>query len=506
MMNVFLMYPDRDFNPDAPLPVNENDLVRDLELNTLFNAMSDDDEFLLEMAHKTVLLSTDNTETILYRQDILKDCLKYPDVVKQIYQIPIEFMERKRNQWLWIFSRHASPSSTLSSALHVLEFSLDLFVTLGKIADKYVNRFESSGFVRFFKMIQSELDDQYLAEIERHIKMLKFPNGTLLKAQLGNGNESDNYILCKPNDNEQNLIKRLFAQKSPVYTFTLHPRDDRGARTLGEIRDRGLTRVANATARAAKHIEGFFNMLYTEMAFYIACLNLHERLVELKEPVVFPQPVPPSERRFSCNGLTDITLSLTMKQKAVGNHVSGDGKDMFIITGPNQGGKTTFLRSVGVAQLMMQCGMFVAAKSFSANICTAIFTHFKREEDKKMEKGKFEEELKRMSDIVEHIKHDSLVLFNESFAATNEHEGSEIARNIVNALIEKNVKVFYVTHFFELSNGFYENSMENFIFLRAERLPDLTRTFKIKEGKPLDTSYGADLYQKIFPEKTQVSF
>jgi MutS domain V len=74
-----------------------------------------------------------------------------------------------------------------------------------------------------------------------------------------------------------------------------------------------------------------------------------------------------------------------------------------MITGANQGGKSTFLRSVGVAQLMMQCGMFVAAESLRASVVDGVFTHFKREEDATMERGKLDEELSRMSDIVDAI-------------------------------------------------------------------------------------------------------
>ena len=102
-----------------------------------------------------------------------------------------------------------------------------------------------------------------------------------------------------------------------------------------------------------------------------------------------------------------------------------------MITGANQGGKSTFLRSVGVAQLMTQCGMFVGAQSLRVNVCDGVFTHYKREEDETMESGKLDEELARMSEIADHIGAGSVLLCNESFAATNEREGSQIARQVV---------------------------------------------------------------------------
>ena len=79
--------------------------------------------------------------------------------------------------------------------------------------------------------------------------------------------------------------------------------------------------------------------------------------------------------------------------------MQGDGKSLVIITGANSGGKSTFLRSVGVAQLMMQCGMFVTAQPYQANVTCGIFTHFIRDEDTDMTSGRLDEELRRMSVI-----------------------------------------------------------------------------------------------------------
>ena len=91
-----------------------------------------------------------------------------------------------------------------------------------------------------------------------------------------------------------------------------------------------------------------------------------------------------------------------------------------------------------------------------------------------------------------------MVLFNESFAATNEREGSEIARQIICALLEKRIKMFFVTHLYAFAHGFLDKKMTNAIFLRAERQADGGRTFKLVEGEPLQTSYGEDLYNMIF--------
>jgi DNA mismatch repair ATPase MutS len=187
-----------------------------------------------------------------------------------------------------------------------------------------------------------------------------------------------------------------------------------------------------------------------------------------------------------------------MGQQVVANDINADNRSLIIVTGANKGGKTTFLRSVGLSQMMMHCGMFVPARSFSANLCSGLFTHFKRKEDVSMESGKLDDELNRMSQIADHLSANSLVLLNEAFAATNEREGSEIARQIVSALSERQVKLIFVSHLYQFAHGLYQERTNGTLFLCAERKTDGTRTYRLIEGEPLDTSYGVDLYNRIF--------
>ena len=498
-MKTFLMYKDHDFDLQQELPWNEPALTRDLELSTLLKPMVLDDEFLSEVVKKAIFSGLNTgLDTILYRQSILKDCLKNPVIVRDLYNISVEATKTKeKNHWNWLLDQ-SDPSYIISVSVDVLQMFLDWLKEIRTIADKHADKFESEGFTTLFAMVKKELDDSYFTSMQNHLRRLKFRNGILISAELGKGCEGTNYILRKPPDKKQGMMERIFAPKSPVYTFRIDARDVEGNRALVALRNKGIRSVTNVVAQSADHIDSFFNTLRIELAFYIGCLNLYEQLVQIGEPVCFPLPATINEKQHSFNGLYDICLALTTKQKVVGNAVNANNKDLVIITGANEGGKSTFLRSIGLAQLMMQCGMFTPAEAFSANVCDGIFTHFKREEDVTMKSGKLDEELERMSEIVDHLTSNSILLFNESFAATNEREGSEIARQITSGLLDKGIKVFFVTHQYEFAHGYYDKKMENAIFLRAERQADGTRTFKLIDGEPLQTSYGEDLYNRIF--------
>ena len=502
-MKVFLMHPDRDFDLQRKIPWNQETLTKDLALNTLFNAMAQGDDFLSEVAKKAFFSSLSDPGEIRYRQDILKDCLNKPSVVKEIYDISLQSIESRRSLW-WFGNFGRYPSSTLSNSRKMLQVYVGCLKELKHIADEHAGDFRSEGFRTFFAMIRRELDDDYIIGVQDHLRRLEFRDGIPISAELGPGNEGDNYVLLKPKDIERNWIKRIFAMKTDKFTYTLDERDESGARALSELRDRGINLVANALAQSASHVDHFFGLLRTELAFYIGCLNLHDDLDRIGAPVVFPTPLDRVRgHRMSFRELYDVCLALTMGRKVVGNDVDADGKNPVIITGANQGGKSTFLRSVGLAQLMMQCGMFVPAGAFCSTVCDGVFTHYKREEDASMKSGKLDEELRRMSDIVEKVKPNSMILFNESLAATNEREGSEIAGQIVRALSEKGIRILFVTHMYELTRSLHATQKDGTLFLRAGRQVNGERTFKITEGKPLQTSYGEDLYKEIFAASAQ---
>jgi hypothetical protein len=529
-MKVFLMHPDRDFDvkpelrdeifdamlsgdlfaltrvwrdrqrkrqtaPDTS-PGTDYALAQDLELNTLWGAMAAGDDFLFQTAKRATLSGLRDAGGINYRQRVLADCLERPALVRQLYELSIEALEneRKAEGGLWSTDR---PEMILNRSVRVLTLHLDALKRLRQIADQHSEGFRSEGFTRFFVMLKEELNDEYLQTVEQQLRDLAFSHGLLESAKLGIGDKGRDYTVRRMR--EQRWTERLpFGNRTPSYSFTIAPRDEAGFKALEEVRGRGINHLANAVAQAADHIKSFFSVLRLEIAFYLGCLNLQERLEEKGEPICFPEPLPEDEPALSTAGLYDVCLTLHIQDRVIGNEIGADGKPLVMITGANQGGKSTLLRSLGLAHLMTQSGMFVAARSFSASICTGVFAHYKREEDATMAGGKLDEELSRMSEIADQIGPYSILLCNESFASTNEREGSEIARQVIRAMLAKQIKVFFVTHMYDLAHGIYEQHLDTALFLRAERETDGRRTFKLVPGEPLPTSYGEDSYRRIF--------
>jgi hypothetical protein len=291
--------------------------------------------------------------------------------------------------------------------------------------------------------------------------------------------------------------ERLTGRPPGMYSFQIPDRDEAGHDAVAELRNQAVAGVATALDGAVGHVLGFFAVLRAELAFYLGCLNLHQRLTRIGASTCLPTPRDVGAHTVQGRGLYDPCLALILDAPAVGGDLTADNQALVVVTGANQGGKSTFLRAVGVAQLMLRAGMFVPADSYRGAVQREVFTHFKREEDPTMTHGKLDEELVRMSQLVDQLTPGSLLLCNESFASTNEQDGSEIAQQVVGALTKTGVTVYYVTHLYELAHRLHQPPPDRVLFLRAERTPDGTRTFRIVPGAPEPTSHGEDSYRRI---------
>jgi len=493
-MKAFLMFRDRDFDPERALPPNAEDLVQDLELQTLIDAMARGDEFLASIAKTGLLCSLTAPADIRYRQDAVRDSQANEQVVREMYDLAVEAITRERKVFGWMSDRY--PAAILSHAIEVLELFAHMLRTLRQIAEEHAGDFRSEAFERFFRMLLTELDDDYFHEIDVHLRRLRLRDGVLISARLDAGGKGVGLVMRRPRTQKQTFGEKLTSLTHPAPYFRIADRDEAGANALSELRGRGINLVADALARSTDHILSFFRMLRSELAFYVGCLNVADTLASRGLPITLPTAHQTDDLTFACDGLYDASLALITEEPIVGNDIDADGIPLVMITGANRGGKSTFLRSVGLAQLMLQCGMFAPATRFEASTRTCIFTHFKREEDATMSSGKLDEELARMSSIVDQIRPGGLILFNESFASTNEREGSEIGREVVHAMLNAHVTVFFVTHQYDLAHGFQRERAAGTLFLRADR----ERTFKLVVGEPLPTSFGDDLYRRIFDE------
>ena len=496
-MKARLLFPDRDADLTVEVSEHDHDLVRDLGLETVIDAMAAGAQLVRTVAQQCLLAASPTVEEIRYRQAVLRDCLDHPDEIRALHELAVLGAESKRRTSLGLIGN--SPSSILYWSNGLLKELTRCLELLHDYSETHRHLFTSDGLAGLMSTIDRDLDTAYLATVKDHLNRLQFPTGVHLTASVGADGMGTSYVLVRPASVRWSWHSLVDWWTRPAtYSYRIAERDELGARTLGRLRNIGVNLVADAAAQSAEHILAFYNLLRYETAFYVGCLNLHERLAHNDTPTCFPAPESADALAFDVSALIDAGLALRGAADLVPNDIDATGKRLVMVTGANQGGKSTLLRAVGLAQVMAQAGMFVTADRYRSSIAPGLFTHYRREEDSAMSHGKLDEELNRLSSLLDLLKPGAIVLFNESFASTNEREGSQVARGVIDALTESGVRVVFVTHLYALAHDMAERHHDDALFLRAERQEDGRRTFRLEPGPPEPTSYGKDLYDEVF--------
>jgi DNA mismatch repair ATPase MutS len=178
----------------------------------------------------------------------------------------------------------------------------------------------------------------------------------------------------------------------------------------------------------------------------------------------------------------------------VANDLAFGPHEIAVLTGPNQGGKTTYMRAVGLAHVMCQAGLPVPGLRARLAVVDAVHTHFPRSERGDLESGRFAEEMRRLREIFAQATPQSLILLNESLAATNSRESLELAREVVGALQALGARAIYTTHLFELASeaaAFNRDAVGPGCVVSLVARPDLN--YRIERGPAAGSSHAREV-------------
>ncbi len=275
--------------------------------------------------------------------------------------------------------------------------------------------------------------------------------------------------------------------------------------TVTNIMKQTVNEIKN-TIRRYVNISGYMLInLMPEILFYIRWAELIEKIMATGMPVCKARILPPEKRDCSFKGLYNLKLAIN---KAGGEDINiitndidfNDDMRIFILTGPNRGGKTIFTQAWGIAMLLAQLGIYVPAESASISPCDNIFTHFPADENDTVDLGRLGEESKRLAEIFEQATERSIMLLNESLATTSVTEGLFIAKDVVRAMRYLGTRCIFNTHMHDLARSVDALNEEVEGTSKAASLVtgvhDGERSFKVSLLPPQGVSYAKDIALK----------
>lgn len=241
-----------------------------------------------------------------------------------------------------------------------------------------------------------------------------------------------------------------------------------------------------------------------EIEFAICATSLMNRLTERDLVLCKPNLFAKEDNVFNAKGIYNPAVALAIEGTSVANDFTFD-KDgtIFVLTGPNRGGKSVITCAVGLAAAFCQLGMLVPASEFDFSPASGIFTHFPTESGDTVDKGRLGEECARLNEIFEVCDESAIVLLDESLSSTGAYEASYIAAEILLGFSKIGCRTIFSTHLHTLAARVDELNGETLSFggakidtLVAKIADDGTRSFKILRTKPDGKSYAKDIADK----------
>lgn len=517
----YLLYPDMELAQEAGYE-QKDELIKDLNLKVIFQAASrpvwkagdslkaveKEDFYIYDTVKRLMLVPVLGREALRYRQEVVKSALEHPELIKHLYEtgqraekLLAQAGIRGKEQRV----RTGAGSGEVLGTYELLCGFVGLLKEIKLILESEEGLSAGNGLFDLRMRLRENYDDDFAAGLDVILADMEFftkGGKSSFLVGVGAGMKFDRIALHKIRSASSpagdpkavsvgSILRHMFKAGTVAMT------EEAVVREAKQFETEAFRAVLAWLMPFFEELAEFFDAFRVHAAFLLGCVQLAERMKSIGLSFSFPSVREKGETGVRFAGLYEPGMAILMRIHPVSNALDADGCRLFVVTGANQGGKSTYLRSLGIAQIMMQCGMFVPAARFEGCLYRNIFTHFTRREDQSMNSGRLDEELRRMDGIVRHVTRDSLVLLNESFATTTEKEGSVIAMELVSALYEGGVTVGMVTHLLAFARKLYARREESMVFLSAQRREDGTRTYRMVEQAPENTSFGLDLYEEL---------
>jgi len=525
MADFSLLYP-KNTKPDYVVLSEET--CNDLSVDYICEKLTG--EVFEQNIIKNIMIKIErNPQVIRYRRDVFDDIYHYPELRERIKELLDELAYLKDLEKS-AKDATASPIWQLINRLQELDIYVKCISGIYKSLSEH--DIHSEGLQELKKFVSSIYQESGFEYLEQDIRELVDEIGQVKSLSIG-VNLDNRFVpvevgIVSINDTSftrPGLLNKFLdfsSKKSEIHGGTsfdgmtkIHTvgkvsGDDPLMSTLSRVITEMLsTTVKQLKSRLAKYtnISGYsLTKMIPEFLFYIRWADYFAQVKEQGIPLCKPEIIDNRLREMRVKDVYNFKLAI---QKVSGNKeldiICNDLEfsaehGIYIMTGPNRGGKTTLTQAIGLVFLFAQCGLYVPAAECTLSPVDCIYTHFPADENKTVNLGRLGEESKRMSEIFGEATNESLLLFNESLATTSFAEGLYIAKDVVRALRYLGARTIFNTHMHELAMTADEVNQQVPGDMKVASLitgiHEGKRSYKIFIAPPEGVSYAQDIARK----------
>ncbi len=544
--NFSLLYPQNSLiqAPDASYTLTDS-AWHDLGIDQIVAAFTAHKDHQRDIQRIFTQLIFDH-EIIHYRQDILEDLLQNPGLAEQLNAL-VPVIDALAD-FTFQPEREMNTLHEVSWRIGELQSIIDCIEGLEKILADAHNKLTSGGLQTLsvevrkvkgkpvFQNLVKTLPD-LLAQLR---SCASITIGVNLDAKMRPIEATLLAVHAKPFTN-QSLLNKVFGSKkdhvgiAPLhsvpqrmvngpYAFDIDPELGRAMEPsmvplfadLAKVVEKITAPIASQLKTFVEIHSDFLVNLRQSLVFYLGAVHFIQRMHGHGLAMCRPEIVAASDRTCQITNSYNVNLAIRLGSKGrhpdlqdrvVLNNIDiGPEGQILILTGPNQGGKTTYMVGVGIAQLLAQIGCYVPGERAQISPVDTIYTHFPLEEKPEAETGRFGEEAMRLGKIFQQVTGRSLVLLNESLSSTSFGESLYLALDIARILRRIGTRAIYSTHLHELADrvGALNDSVpgdSKIISLVSspiagdipERFDEVKRSYKVEARPPLGQSYAREI-------------
>lgn len=526
--------------------------INDLSIDYLCEALTKE-PYERNSIRQLIINITDDEEVIRYRCDVFDDFLRFPQLRADLTDL-LEKLNDLREIERFQKDSEASSLWKLVNRLREMDGYVDCITKIKntlesidvksegllKLKESVQKIYSGSGFPDLKKDIDEtlakaqrmksitlgvnldsllrpknvgviSLNDKEFTDSGILRRFMKFANQ---ESELHSGNDVSGFVNFHPaNPSTTKFGMGQFVVGAQQDVNQVFSSDITGADPLSDALKRVVTDILRRTVNDIKSmlnkyvgISGYsFVSLMPEIIFYVRFAELCDKIMAKGVPMCKAEVVSKDERICKISDIYNIKLAI---KNVMGDSVDivtnefefDDDKRIYILTGPNRGGKTTITQAVGLAFLLAQNGIYVPASSMKFSPCDNIFTHFPADENDTVDLGRLGEESKRLAEIFSVATRYSLILLNESLATTNVAEGLYIAKDVVRAMRYLGARSVFNTHMHDLARNLDEmNSStegDSMVVSMVTGVDHGRRSFKVFIAPPQGVSYAKDIAEK----------
>ena len=474
---------------------------------------------------------TTDPAVIAYRNETFTDLLENPELTETLWRLVPVLQDITELRRLEADSGEGDTASYLSSMTEI-----ELYITCVDILHKGLSgvrdNLHGAAFRRLSDCVVELAESDYyrelnekLQELTRRVREIRSVTiGVNLDAQLRPADAGVLSINARPFRSGEVLDKILRLNfKEDEYTciaelVPFNKKQTENQRTaLSLAFNSAINDVYRSSLRSWKKIvqtyvlenTDFLLGLMPEIEFVVKGTQLQQKLRERGCPLCAPTLLPMEERVFRAEGLYNPAVALKLRdgEDVIPNDIAFDQTNenamIYVLTGPNRGGKSVITCAIGLCQAMLQLGMYLPARVCEISPADGIYTHFPTGADDTIDKGRLGEECARLGEVFDVVTAHSLVLLDESRSSTGSFEASYIAAEVLAGLSNVGCRCLFSTHLHELAAEIDRLNADaahtggvRIDTLVAGIMEEGKRSFRIVRAKPDGRSYARDIAER----------